>query len=337
MHHLEPEIVHDFLGESASPREVRISRLSGGLESAVARVDVTNATSGTRRRTFVVKRLDAGQEHEVRAYRLLHDLNVEVTPELLGLRLKGGSVYLFIDWIPSESRWPWQDLRWPERVAEQLARLHEIAVIPPEVERREYENRLVESARETWRVFAWLSGPEFESITSRRASLRRFIEDLTEVRRTLFTEGPFPPALIHGDAHPGNAIVHASRDATVLIDWGRTRLGSPFEDVSSWLQSLGLWEPRARRRHDRLFASYLRSRGLDAITSEVRDHYWLAAGCNALAGALRYHIVAALDHPSRSAGRAEHVRLAARWMAIVRRADARWRSRREGVPDVGQA
>ena len=41
----------------------------------------------------------------------------------------------------------------------------------------------------------------------------------------------------------------------VLIDWARARAGSPFEDVSSWLQSLGFWEPAVKRKHDTLLAS----------------------------------------------------------------------------------
>jgi hypothetical protein len=48
-----------------------------------------------------------------------------------------------------------------------------------------------------------------------------------------------------------------------LIDWARARRGSPFEDVASWLHSLGCWEPEARRRHDSLLT--------DVISTRVRS------------------------------------------------------------------
>jgi aminoglycoside phosphotransferase (APT) family kinase protein len=136
-------------------------------------------------------------------------------------------------------------------------------------------------------------------------------------------------AVIHGDAHPGNVVLQGvpGGPRAVLLDWGRARLGSPLEDVSSWLQSLGLWEPEARRRHDTLLRRYLTGRGLpDRLDRPLRDAYWLAGACNVLAGALRYHLAIAggWGNPGPRT-RAESVRAARDCLRVVRRADACWR------------
>jgi Ser/Thr protein kinase RdoA (MazF antagonist) len=91
----------------------------------------------------------------------------------------------------------------------------------------------------------------------RLGPVRRVGEVLPELRRQLLALDSFGTTAIHGDAHPGNALVR-SGERPVLLDWGRARLGSPLEDVSSWLQSLGYWEPEAQRRHDTLLAGYRR-------------------------------------------------------------------------------
>lgn len=108
----------------------------------------------------------------------------------------------------------------------------------------------------------------------------------------------------------------------MLIDWGRARIASPLEDVSSWLQSLGFWELEARRRHDTLLAAYLSSHGLDRrLSSDFRTAYWLAGASNALAGALRYHLWvadSAAEHPAREAA----MRAVKDWLRVIRRAAA---------------
>lgn len=302
--------------------------LHGGLESTVARVDVEGceAVDCTEGR-FVVKRIHSSQKQEVSAYELLNRHRPGIAPRLLATHESEDHCYLFLDWIVSASNWPWVDLEMAHRLAEQLARLHEMDSSSWDDRGWDYETALDNSARETLRLVEEIRGKEFRSVTGRRASLRRFVSQLEKIREFLFSEGPFRPTLIHGDAHPGNAMVHrdGEKPEAVLIDWGRTRIGSPFEDLSSWLQSLAVWEPRARQRHDRLLSTYLRARGVDSIHSEVRDHYWLAAGCNSLAGAMRFHLKVALQMDEGSPERQYHVGLASRWMAIIRRADQRWR------------
>lgn len=97
--------------------------------------------------------------------------------------------------------------------------------------------------------------------------------------------------MINGDVHPGNVLVRSDRHGmrSVLLDWSRCRIGSPLEDVASWLQSLGCWEPAVRQRHDTLLRAYLAHRLCPALTPDRRTGYWLAAACNGLAGAIRYH------------------------------------------------
>ena len=137
-------------------------------------------------------------------------------------------------------------------------------------------------------------------------------------------------AVLHGDAHPGNVLIRrrgGAREA-VLLDWGRARLGSPLEDVSSWLQSLGYWEPAVRRTHDTLLRHYLAVRGRSThLDHHLRERYWLAGACNGLAGALRYHLLVAADATDgKGRRRAQAVAAIKDWLRIIRRADACWRA-----------
>jgi aminoglycoside phosphotransferase (APT) family kinase protein len=152
---------------------------------------------------------------------------------------------------------------------------------------------------------------------------------LPKLRRTLLNGSEFPVTLIHGDAHPGNALLRgrSATERTVLLDWGRARAGSPLEDVASWLQSLGYWEPEAKRRHDTLFRRYLESRAMPPeLTRSLRDHYWLAGMCNILSGSLRYHLwVAGGGAEAPSSVRAESLGAARDQLRVIRRADILWR------------
>ena len=94
-----------------------------------------------------------------------------------------------------------------------------------------------------------------------------------------------------------------------------------------WLQSLGYWEPEARRRHDSLLGRYLAARGFASPPSRtLRDAYWLAGVSNAMAGALRYHIYMAASDEASDCERYQAARQAGDWLRIVRRADAIWRA-----------
>lgn len=127
--------------------------------------------------------------------------------------------------------------------------------------------------------------------------------------------------LIHGDVHTGNVMLR-TRCEVVFLDWGRSRVGSPLEDVSSWLLSLRSWEPAAARDHDTLFRAYLAAADRPAmLTPELRDAYWIAAASNVLAGALRYQLFVARYSSGRT--RATAIDQARHALRIIRRASER--------------
>jgi hypothetical protein len=125
--------------------------------------------------------------------------------------------------------------------------------------------------------------------------------------------------------HSGNVVLHAheAKHAPVLLDWARARMGSPLEDVSSWLQSLSFWEPAARRRHDTLLGEYLSARGLGAtLTRDLRNAYWLAAASNCFAGSLEYYVDVATAREVLPSERLAAVSAVRDQLRILRRAEA---------------
>jgi hypothetical protein len=317
------------------PRGLRLEvrALRGGLESAgVAEVTARffDARDRPRSAAFVVKALEGMPAREADVYqRLVAPLGGEIAPALLGIEREGPArCLLFLERVRPVRRWPWRDEAAARRLLERLAHLH--ATVAPEVQEIlsdwDYESELAERTRSAAEVLETLPREEdLAPLRRRLGSLRRLGEALPEMRRRLLAFTPLGRAAIHGDAHPGNALVR-SGERPVLLDWGRTRLGSPLEDVSSWLQSLGYWEPAAKRRHDTLLAGYLTARGLPARADrDLRDAYWLAGASNALSGALLVHLWTARGAPSGSRQRAAAVQAAADALRVIRRADACWR------------
>lgn len=114
----------------------------------------------------------------------------------------------------------------------------------------------------------------------------------------------------------------AARPEVLFLDWGRSRTGSPLEDVSSWLLSLRSWAPAAARDHDSLFRAYLAAADRPTeLTPELRDAYWIAAASNVLAGALRYQLAVACESVGKT--RTNAIALARAAFRILRRADER--------------
>jgi len=147
------------------------------------------------------------------------------------------------------------------------------------------------------------------------------------MRVQLLSEHPFGCRPIHGDVHSGNVLVRrrGGGDDPVLIDWGRARLASPLEDVSSLLQSLGYWEPEWRRRHDTLLADYLFAFGTEpTLTSSVRAAYWMAGASNVLAGALLHHLCIATDCRQSTSRRRAAGNAAQDALRVIRCASAWW-------------
>ena len=134
-------------------------------------------------------------------------------------------------------------------------------------------------------------------------------------------------AVLHEDIHSGNVAIRARerRRAAFLLDWGLTRLGSPLEDVSSWLQSLRCWEPEAKRGRDSLLQRYLGARGFSTrLSPGLRENYWTAVACNGLASAIRYRLLTFSECRSRKA-RISSLAALHDWLR-VRRADAACRA-----------
>lgn len=324
----EPEAIEQFIADNAteligSPYQLR--PLHGGLEASVALLDVQSVDAAGPRR-FVVKKLEGVHRREAEAYRSVSQVDSAMAPRLHAIT-EGtrNAAYLFLDCVDSHSDWPWQELSHAESLIEQLARLH-AAEAGPLVGEWDYDAVLQQSASDTFEFLSTLRRPGFEKVWRRRRSVEVLANDLPQIREWIRSDSRFPPTLIHGDAHPGNAIVCSTSLRPVLIDWGRARTGSPLEDLSSWLQSLGCWEPRARRSHDRLFRHYLKARNMSPVlTREVRDHYWIAAACNVLAGALKYHLWVACEAGADTPEFHHAMRLAEDSVRIIHRAHVCWK------------
>ncbi len=310
---------------------VRCERLRGGISAyAVHGVTAVYRDGTGRRRTaaWVVKELRGVERREADVYASLSAHPASLAPRLVSALPGHESTTLVLERVTPAERWPWRDASRAASVLQLAAGLHEASLGP--VAPWGYDAELHAMAASTARLVAVARRDEVLPIDGASArAVRRIADDLPEVRRTLLGAGPFPPTLIHGDLHPGNVILarEAGALSPKLIDWGRARTGSPLEDVASWIQSLGCWEPVARLRHDTLLAAYLRARGSPGpIPAHVREACWLAGACNALAGALRYQVLAASDRSLIRPRRAGALRAVRDWLRIMRRAAAMWRA-----------
>jgi hypothetical protein len=312
-------------GVPADRIDVRFRPLTRGLEAAgVYDVRARHDVGGGRQKQvgFVVKRLGPSALRELSIHAVVGE--VGIAPRLLGVEQLGPSEWLAcLERVRAWRAWPWQDPALAALVLEKLAHLHAQAM-PPRLPAWDYEAFLQASAHETLAVFdqvAWK--PVLASLRPRRRALARMVADLPRLRAALLTSDA---AFLHGDVHTRNIVIRMRKQGpdAVLLDWGRSRVGSPLEDVSSWLASLGFWEPAVKRGHDTLLRHYLAARGASpSLDRELRDRYWLAGASNALAGALRYHLAVAGNDTR--ADRDHAIRAAADWLRVLRRADALWR------------
>jgi Ser/Thr protein kinase RdoA (MazF antagonist) len=243
--------------------------------------------------------------------------------------MERGGCLLFLEPVRPVRRWPWRETEAAAQVLERLALFHTARVdegsVPP---LWDYEAELAASARQTLALLDALPEKgDLRPLRRRLPALRRVVAALPEMRRHLLELERLPWTVIHGDVHPGNAMIRlrSSREHPVLLDWGRARIGSPLEDVSSWLQSLGFWEPQARRRHDTLLVRYLEARGLPPrLDRELRDAYWMAGASNALAGALAYHLWRLEQAAPESIERGAALDAVRDALRVIRRADTCW-------------
>jgi hypothetical protein len=320
------------------PRELELehTQLRGGLEAAgVSQVAARYRDQAGRRRVFtcVIKRVAGAAARELRVYRhVLASHAPSMAPRLLASHEPAAdSAVLYLELLRRTKAWPWGALATARAVLEHVARLHTAELDPRGLEVLSdwnYESELGRNAALTLeRLEAAVRLPEFSALMASVPPVRRLFRSLPEIRRTLLAFDTLRRGPIHGDLHPGNAVVRRrnSRDEPVLIDWGRARIGSPLEDISSWLHSLAEWEPEARRRHDSLFVSYLAARGMEGrLRSDLRAAYWLAGASNAFSGGLLHHLTQMLDQRATSRRRLRAAYSARHWMRVLRRADAFW-------------
>ena len=336
----ERAILRSILGrlDGEVPEHVQVERqaLRGGLEAAdVERLAVryTDPAGRARRRTVVAKRLAGATVREAAIYEQFVGRHAEeFAPRLHAVDRAGtGEAVLYLEALHPVSTWPWRERPAAQSVLERAARLHACVAdreAVAAITAWDYEAALQHTAGLTLeRLEQVRRQPALWSFGGALRWTGRVVSALPALRRRLLAFAPFGSVVIHGDLHPGNVVLRRREGATepVLLDWGRARIGSPLEDVSCWLQSLGAWEPEARRRHDTLLVGYLAARGIDRrLDAELRAAYWLAGASNALSGALMYHLSVLLD-PSLSSGAHASAAYSAReWVRVLRRAASYW-------------
>lgn len=205
-------------------------------------------------------------------------------------------------------------------VCRALASLHDSGFACPADIDWDYEAELIESARTTLEAALHSRDAEGRRCWRRPGDLRRVVRHLAKMRSEILDIGAI---FIHGDVHPGNVIVRPSsaRQTVVLIDWARARVGSPLEDVASWLHSLGCWVPEARRRHDYLLRTYLQARACPLeLTNELRVKYYFASASNGLSGAIRYHLSVLSEPATPESARHSSGQALADWERVIRQA-----------------
>ncbi|HYG69965.1 MAG TPA: phosphotransferase, partial [Anaeromyxobacteraceae bacterium] len=312
------EVVRRALrGETLPDVVVERRALRGGLTAtSVTELRLRYAAGGVRLdAAVVVKQLSRESAREAFVYERLLPGAGALAPRLVDVTEGPEGLVLVLERVRRATAWPWRDTARAGAVLATVARLHARPPqpLPPDVAAWDYERELAASAAATLAELESASPPPGDGRRWPAAATRRLVAALKDLRAELLALPGLGPALLHGDLHPGNVVVHG-RGRIVLLDWERTRIGSPLEDVASWLVSLGHHEPEARRRHDTLLGVYLAARGLPArIGPEVRRAYWIASASNALAGALRYHLLRAGDPALAPAERAAGAGTARAW------------------------
>jgi hypothetical protein len=331
-----PAVVAQATGERPVRLAVSARRLTGGLESSgVAELTLRYLDERGRPRVqcVIAKRLEGTAGRELAVYeQVVVPHAAPLAPRLLHVARDRAGVTLFLEAVRTERRWPWRDTALAALALRSAAALHASPCVNIALPEWDYDAELEQRAG--WVLSALAGLPPacgLEGVGPFLPAVRRVSSQLRRIRTEL-AAGPLQPAMIHGDLHPGNVVVRRSAVPSrrlALLDWGRARIGSPLEDVSSWLTSIAYWEPAARQRHDTLLGAYLSARGLDpAPTRALRDAYWLAGASNAFAGALLHHLQAARGAGANVALRDRAAHSARDWLRVIRRADEVWSSGR---------
>jgi aminoglycoside phosphotransferase (APT) family kinase protein len=303
---------------------LEVDAIRGGLESAVAlvRVRARGPTLRNLPQSVIVKELLGSHRREAEVYQLLGDtMDDPPIARVFGHSETSQASYLCLEHVRRASAWPWRDQKAAEAVGLALARVHHTGSLAARLPAWPHEETLRESAEETLR-FAMTLRAGGALVWGRPAELQRVIGALPRLREQLLSAGT---TVIHGDVHPGNVLVRAGSRPyrVVLIDWARARIGSPLEDIASWLHSLGCWDLEARRRHDSLFTAYLRlNQPAARLEAAIRANYWIASACNGLRGAICYHIAVLTDPRTVPRARRTSRHALNEWQRVVRGAAA---------------
>ncbi|HEV7292353.1 MAG TPA: aminoglycoside phosphotransferase family protein [Devosia sp.] len=319
----------ELIGKVASEgANLQRQTMAGGTEAAetvlfTARYD----SNGRKVLRFVVKQLSGRPRREAEIYaRLVQQHAPKLGPRLLGIHRRGETLLLVIEAVRGKNAWPWRDNASTAGLLCEVGRFHaKLDGADIRMPEWDYEAELVQagqSAVEALDRCRYVK--ELRPLSRDLRPLNRIVEALPRLRGQLLAEKPFHRRPIHGDVHPGNALIRGTSPARpVLLDWGRAREGSPLEDASSMLQSLRLWEPEALSAHDSLIKHYLSGLGMERrLTESVRSAYWVAGASNALAGALTMHLWEALDENRDEQQRASAAWLAQNWLRVIRRSHA---------------
>jgi hypothetical protein len=326
-----PDVVGRVVGGTPSSLVLRERPLRGGIGGAavtefLSRFVDPGGRPGTLR--IVAKHLVGHAAREALVYERLVLPHVPfLGPPVLAIVPARDDVVVFMGAVRRRCSWPWREVSTAARVLEAVAQLHASESAARDVPAWDYEAELEVRAAETLEAVERARHSAIAPLVSGTLTpLLRLVDEQREWRRALLA-GPLAPCAIHGDLHTGNVVVGGRSPGLTLLDWARTRVGSPFEDVCSWLQSLAFWEPEVRRRHDTLLNAYLSARGVARPASRaMRFSYWLAGASNALSGALAFHLNGAMSADASPRQRARSVGAARDWLRIVRRADACWTS-----------
>jgi hypothetical protein len=303
---------------------LEIEPLHGGLESTVSLARISEqGRDALMPQQLVVKQLPAGLEREADVYDTLwRHIAHPPAVRVFGRQAFANATYLYLEDAQPSSSWPWGDTTQAAAVCRELAHFHGGQQLPRERFAWDYEAQLPRSAQATLDVATKARDPGGRRYWRRLGDLRRVVAALPAIRARLLSG---VTTVIHGDVHPGNVMMRdrGGDRQVVLIDWARARVGSPLEDVASWLHSLGCWEPQARRRHDTLMRAYLDAgEAPRTFAPDVRLEYWFACASNGLSGAIRYHLAVLSDPTTSEAARHDSHRALTAWTRVVRRAAA---------------
>jgi aminoglycoside phosphotransferase (APT) family kinase protein len=310
--------------------QIDVQSMHGGLESMVAcaRIVPRSRASEHLPSQLVIKALPPGQRREASVYETLwRYMDRPPTVRVLGRETAGSTTYLFLEHAERVSSWPWSHTEHAAAVCREIARLHDRRELPADTFAWDYEPQLSFSAAATLATAQQARDASDQRCWRRYGDLARVVRALPRIRALLLSG---EKTVLHGDVHPGNVILCARRPhmTVVFVDWSRARVGSPLEDLASWLHALGCWEPEARRRHDTLVRAYLRARATPlAFSPELRACYWFASASNGLAGAIQYHLAVLGDSATTPSARDDSQRALVAWQRVIRRAAALLRTR----------